>query len=154
MPTLGSSLANDLERRFHDAQERVNGKRGQHTDSASAWDEPDWSILDDRRGELPKFAMDVLSGPCADWTARAAHGAGVTLDHVVVPLLGVSSSLIGTARRVEAARSWTQPMTLWTAIVGFSGSGKTPGLDCTRRALAPFAQDLNPKMAMIRGEWE
>src|SRR5437867_8705844 len=136
MPTVRSPFANVLERKFQETKKRANSKGEQHTIQAEHWDEPDASILDDRRGELPTFAMDVLSGPCADWAARAAHGAGVTLDHVAVPLLGVSSSLIGTARRVEAARSWTQPMTLWTAIVGFSGSGKTPGLDCTRRALA------------------
>src|SRR5215467_3068676 len=143
-------FTNDLERKFQEAKERANSKGEQHTSPDEHWDEPDSSILDDRRGELPKFPMDVLSGPCADWAARAAHGAGVTLDHVAVPLLGLSSSLIGTARRVEAARSWTQPMTLWTAIVGFSGSGKTPGLDCTRRALANIEQNRKAKIAEMQ----
>src|SRR5262245_34424300 len=122
-------LGNDVERRFQEAQERANGERGQYTDDTEHWDSPDWSILDDRRGELPDFPLYVLPGPCAEWVRRAAHGAGVTIDHVAVPLLGVSSSLIGTARRVMASRSFTQPTTLWCAVVGFSGSGKTPGLD-------------------------
>src|SRR6516164_6853792 len=25
------------------------------------WDDPDWSILDDRRGDLPEFPVDALS---------------------------------------------------------------------------------------------
>src|SRR5262249_25470466 len=33
--------------------ERCYGKRQREQASESRWDEPDWSILDDRRGELP-----------------------------------------------------------------------------------------------------
>jgi Protein of unknown function (DUF3987)/Recombinase zinc beta ribbon domain len=105
-------------------------------DEPQPWDDPDTSILDDRRGELPDFPLDALSPAAADWVSRAALGAGVTVDHVAVPLLGIVSSLIGTARRVMPSRSWTGPLTLWTAIVGFSGSGKTPGISATKRALA------------------
>src|SRR5262249_22414296 len=31
------------------------------------WDSPDWSILDDRRGELPEFPLDCLSPPPGAW---------------------------------------------------------------------------------------
>src|ERR1700730_18105936 len=95
-----------------------------------AWSEPDWSLLDDRRGQLPEFPIDALSPECRGWVERAAHGAGVTTAHVATPLIGISSSLIGTARRVMASRSFTQPMTCWTATVGFSGTGKTPWAPC------------------------
>ena len=63
------------------------------------------------------------------------------VDHVAVPLLGVASSLIGTARRVQASTSWTVPMTLWTAVVAASGDGKTPGLNVTRRILDQIEKD-------------
>ena len=101
-----------------------------------SWDEPDISILDDRRGDLPEFPTEVLSSACRAWVARAAHGSGVTAAHVAVPLIGIASSLLGTVRRIQAARSWTQPFTLWAAIIGFSGCGKTAGLDTLRRAVA------------------
>jgi hypothetical protein len=108
-------------------------------------DDPDWSILDDRRGDLPEFPIDALPVSWQRWVERAAHGAGATLAHVAVPLLGISSSLIGTARRVMASRSWTQPMTTWTAVVGFSGTSKTPGIDATKRALSQIERDRTPK---------
>ena len=38
-------------------------------------------------------------------------------------------------------------MTLWTAIVGFSGTSKTPGINATKRALALVERDLKPKIA-------
>ena len=103
--------------------------------------------MDDRRGDLPEFPIEVLSSACRAWVERAAHGSGVTPAHVAVPLIGIASSLIGTARRVQATRSWTQPLTLWAAIIGFSGSGKTPGLDTVRRALAMVEREQRAKIA-------
>ena len=122
-PTGGSANIEPSER--HQDQK-------QHTHS---WDHPDWSILDDRRGQLPDFPLDTLTPAWRHWTERAAHGAGVTPGHVAVPVIGATSSLVGTARRVRASRSWSEPMTLWTCIVGASGDRKTPALRVTQRAL-------------------
>jgi Protein of unknown function (DUF3987) len=118
--------------------------------NADGWPDPDWSVLDDRRGELPDFPVGALSERCSGWVRRAAHGAGVTPGHVAVPLLGIASSLIGTARRVMASRSWSQPMTCWTALVGASGTGKTPGIDATRRALAEIERANKHKIAELQ----
>jgi hypothetical protein len=118
--------------------------------AAHSWDDPDWSILDDRRGGLPSFPLDTLSASARDWVQRAAHGAGVTPDHVAVPMLGIMSSLIGTARRVLASRSWSQPLTCWAAVVGLSGTGKTPGIDATKRPLAQIERDTKTKVADLR----
>jgi hypothetical protein len=111
------------------------------------WDDPDFGILDDRRGELPDFPINTLSEKCRDWVERAAHGAGATIAHVTVPMLGIASSLIGTARRVRASRSWTEPMTCWSAVVGFSGTSKTPGINATKRALAQVECDRKQRIA-------
>ena len=105
------------------------------TADAHGWDDPDWTLLDDRRGELPDFPVDVLTPAWQEWLLRACHGAGVRPEHVAVPLIGVASSLIGTARRVRACTSWSEPMTLWVCVVADSGDRKTPGLNVTRRAL-------------------
>ena len=102
---------------------------------AHGWDDPDWTLLDDRRGKLPDFPVDVLTPAWQEWLLRACHGAGVRPEHVAVPLIGVASSLIGTARRVRASTSWSEPMTLWACVVAESGDRKTPGLNVTRRAL-------------------
>jgi Protein of unknown function (DUF3987) len=102
---------------------------------AHSWSDPDWSILDDRRGELPEFPIDCLTPPWRVWLEGAAHGAGVTPGHIAMPLLGVASSLIGMARCVRVTRSWSEPMSLWTCLVAPSGDRKTPALKVTLRAL-------------------
>ena len=88
------------------------------------------------------------------WLLRTARGAGVTPGHVAVPLLGIASSLIGTARRVRACRSWSEPLTMWVALIGFSGTGKTPGIDVTRRALSLIERDRKQKIAEMQREHE
>ena len=91
-----------------------------------SWAAPDESLLEDRRGELPEFPGDVFPFPLARWLQRASRGAGVRIDHITVPMLGVASSLIGKARRVQASTSWMEPVTLWACVVGQSGDRKTP----------------------------
>ncbi len=113
------------------------------------WDDPDFSLLDDRRGELPEFPIDILSAKWQECIQLAAHGAGVTPAHVAVPLVAIASSLIGTARRVQASRSWSQPMTIWAAVVGASGTGKTPGIDVTKRALTFIDRTRKAEIAKL-----
>ena len=108
---------------------QVNGK----DHPAHDWDAPDESVLDDRRGELPSFPVDAMPGKKI--IDLCAHGAGVSFDHVAVPLLAIASGVIGTVRRVKASRSFTQPAAMWAAVVGLSGTGKTPGINVAKRAL-------------------
>jgi Protein of unknown function (DUF3987) len=104
------------------------------------WDDPDWSLLDTQRGSLPDFPLEVLSPQLQEVIRRTSKGAGVTHAHVAVPLLGISSGLIGYSRRLRATASWVQPATCWTALVGYSGTGKTPGHNVTRRAAKEVEQ--------------
>ena len=89
------------------------------------WVSPDWSILDDRRGELPDFPLECLSSPVRAWVGRAAQGAGVTVAHVAVPALGIASSLVGMARR------------LWPT--GSAVESCSPGRDTRSRGFGPEA---------------
>jgi Protein of unknown function (DUF3987)/Bifunctional DNA primase/polymerase, N-terminal len=138
------------------AQQRTGDEqqaRGRKAETGT-WEEPDWALLDDRRGDLPDFPVEALPASIRGWLLRAARGAGVTPAHVAVPLLGIASSLIGTARRVRACRPWSEPLTMWVAVVGFSGTGKTPGLDVTRRVLSLIERGRKQKIAEMQREHE
>src|SRR6185295_16461857 len=92
-----------------------------------SWGNPDESLLEDRRGDLPEFPHETIPSGLQDWLLLATRGAGVRTDHIAVPMFGVASSLIGKARRIRASSSWLEPMTLWTCVVAASGDRKTPG---------------------------
>jgi hypothetical protein len=122
-------LAESKPKRTAEHATKGNGKE------VHSWDDPDISLLDDRRGDLPKFPLRVFSVRLQQVIKRNAKGAGVTPAHVAVPLIGITSGIIGFARRIMATGSWLQPMTCWTVLVGYSGTGKTPGLNVTKRAV-------------------
>ncbi len=119
-------------------------KEGDATPLAGDWPPPDVSLIEDRRGELPEFPPDVFSPRLSGWLSRASRGAGTRIDHIAVPLIGVASSLIGKARRVEASSSWIEPVTLWTCIVAPSGDRKTPGLKAILRTLDHIEKENAP----------
>jgi Protein of unknown function (DUF3987) len=129
-----------------DLEALINGASLAVTD----WPEPDWEILDGRRGNLPEFPDDVFPPEVQAWLERASHGAGVTTAHVAVPFLGIVSSLIGIARCIHPARAWPEPCTMWMGLVGFSGTGKTPGIDVTKRALAQIQKDRKDRIVQLQ----
>jgi hypothetical protein len=123
-------------RRKDDRDYRMAWDKAVVLPSKHSWEAPDKSLLDGRRGKLPEFPLDAIASvELQECLSKAAHGAGARIDHVAVPMLGIASGLLGTGRRVRASRSWSQPMALWTGVVGYSGDGKTPGMACSLGAL-------------------
>jgi hypothetical protein len=152
-PVSGISGLSGTARVPRQSTDNEHQARGRKTETGT-WEEPDWTLLDDRRGELPDFPVEALPVSLHGWLLRAARGAGVTPAHVAVPLLGIASSLIGTARRVRACRSWSEPLTMWVALIGFSGTGKTPGIDVTRRVLSLIERERKQEIAELQREHE
>jgi hypothetical protein len=75
------------------------------------------------------FPVDVLPEPCRRFVVEGAAAIGCDPAFVALPLLAALASAIGNARRVELKRSWTEPAVVWDAIVGDSGTLKSPALD-------------------------
>jgi hypothetical protein len=146
----GKDLVADIGRA---REKKTDGTQARSESETGSWEEPDVSLLDDRRGELPPFPVEVMP-TWADWLRSAAEGAGVTPGHVAVPLLSIASSIIGTARRIRASRAWSEPLALWTGVVGVSGTGKTPGIDVTMRALSLVEDSRRDKITEMRRRHE
>lgn len=62
------------------APESGNGKQpGGDQFATFTWGDPDFALLDDRRGDLPEFPNTAFHGLCRQWVEGAAHAAGVQL---------------------------------------------------------------------------
>ena len=120
----------------------------------SAWDSPDLKILEDSRGSLPDFPDDILGPNWRDFVRRASQAAGVTSAHVAVPLLSIVSGLVGCSYRVQPASAWLEACAVWTAMVGYSGTGKTPGIDVAKRGLSCIEKKRQTKVAEVLREHE
>ncbi len=60
---------------------------------------------------------------------------GCDPSYIALPLLVGFASAIGNSRRVQIKRGWTEPAVLWGAIIGESGSMKSPALDLALRVV-------------------
>jgi hypothetical protein len=72
-------------------QEQKQKDCTQRKHTTGNWDDPDLSIVDDRRGDLPDLPIDAFPKATHRWMRDAARGAGVTIDHIATPLIGIAS---------------------------------------------------------------
>ncbi len=72
------------------------------------------------------FPTDVLPEPARSFVRMSAKAIGCDPSYVALPLLAELAAAIGNTRRIQLKRGWTEPAIVWTAIVGESGTLKTP----------------------------
>ncbi len=72
------------------------------------------------------FPVGVLPEPLWGFVNVGAKAIGCAPSFVALPLLAVLAGTIGNTRRIRLKRGWTEPAIIWTAIVGESGTAKTP----------------------------
>jgi len=58
--------------------------------------------------------------------ADASRAIGCDPSYVALPLLSALAAAIGNTRRIELKGGWCEPAIIWVAIVGESGTLKTP----------------------------
>jgi hypothetical protein len=122
--------------------------------SNDPWDDPDLTIIEDQRGDLPEFPLDVLSLRLADCVIRMARARGCTTAHVAPPLITIAGGLIGLSRRVSLASSFLQPATTWCALVGYSGVKKSPGQRASKDVIDHMVKTRRPKELEQQAEHE
>jgi hypothetical protein len=72
------------------------------------------------------FPVDALPEPICGWARAGAAALGCDPSFTALPALAAVASVIGNTRVILLKRGWTEPAILWTAIVGDSGTLKSP----------------------------
>jgi hypothetical protein len=80
------------------------------------------------------FPVDALPSSLAAFVRQAAEALGCDVSYLALPVLAVAASLIANSRSMRLKRDWIEPSGLWTAIIGDSGTLKSPA---QRLAVAP-----------------
>jgi hypothetical protein len=101
----------------------------------AGWPEMDVSILEEKRGAVPPFPLDLLAQPWRDWVSDTASSAGAPTDYVVQAVLAALAGLCGAGVAVRITPVWSEPLVLWQAVVGEPSSGKSSALASMRRLL-------------------
>lgn len=92
---------------------------------------PDPPVSDDERFRL--FPVDALPQPLRRFVAAGAKAIGCDPSYLALPLLVALAAAVGNTRRLELKRGWAVPPILWAAVVGESGTTKTPAFKLVMR---------------------
>ncbi len=79
------------------------------------------------------FPTHALPEAVRGLVTAGAAAIGCDAAYIALPLLSVLAAAIGNSRRIRLKRAWTEPAIVWTAIVGNSGTMKSPALDLALR---------------------
>jgi hypothetical protein len=79
------------------------------------------------------FPVDALPEPIRGFVGAGARAIGCDPSYLALPLLTAIAAAIGNTRRLELKRGWSAPPILWGAIVGESGTAKTPAFRLVMR---------------------
>ena len=100
------------------------------------------------------FPVDALPGPLSSFVAEAAAAIGCDESYVGLPILSVAGAAIGTTRRLELKAGYAAPAILWTAIVGESGTAKTPALSAVLDPVRQHEARLREEQRLDLDEYE
>ena len=79
------------------------------------------------------FPVTVLPSAFRDLVVEGAQAIGCPPEYIAVPLLASAGAAIGTAVRLQIKPQWYEWPLLYTAIVGPSGTKKTPAKNLATR---------------------
>ncbi len=125
----------DLRARFEPKRERV-------FDGGAHWGEPSTEV--DETGEIATcvnvdayvpFPTHTLPGPVGVFVAAASTAIGCDPSFIALPLLACLARAIGNKRVIRLKPTWKEPAIIWAAIIGKSGSHKTPSLQAAMQFL-------------------
>ncbi len=120
-----------------DLHARCGGDKGRFAEAwAAAVGQARQLDLGPPRADAPKavrilapyqpFPVDVLPAPLVAYVREGAAALGCDAAFVALPVLSAVASLIGNTRVVRLKRGWEELAIIWVAIVGDSGTLKSP----------------------------
>lgn len=100
------------------------------------------------------FPVEALPEPVRSYVVDGATAIGCDASFVALPLLSGLAGAIGNTRRILLKRGWTEPAIIWTAIVGESGTQKSPAFRLALRAVRTRQHRLMKEHQQALKEWE
>lgn len=85
-------------------------------------EESNYSIMQ----EYKSFPTENLPEPLCSYVLACAQSLNCDPAYIALPALAAVGSCIGNAARITLKRGWHEPPVLWTAVIGESGTMKSP----------------------------
>lgn len=89
----------------------------------------------DDSDQFRPFPVAALPEPVRGFVTAGARAIGCDPSFVALPVLVALAAAVGNTRRLELKRGWHVAPILWAAVVGESGTTKTPAFQLALRAV-------------------
>lgn len=81
------------------------------------------------------FPSHLLPEPVRDYIVSGSKAIGCDPAYLALPMLAALAVAIGNTRRISLKKTWSEPCVIWTAIVGRSGTHKSPAQEISLRVI-------------------
>ncbi len=116
--------------------------------------EPEEMLTSIDSAQFVPFPVDELPEPIRSYIKDGAKAIGCDASYMALSMLSALASAIGNTHRIQLKRSWTEPAIIWTAIVGESGTAKSPALELALRAVRRRQDRALKEYATAMKAWE
>lgn len=100
------------------------------------------------------FPVEALPEPVRSFVRDGAAAIGCDASYVALPMLSGLASAIGNTHRIELKRGWPEAAIAWTAIVGESGTMKTPAFKLAMKAIRKAQDRAWKEYEAALADWE
>ena len=90
--------------------------------------EPEVTEKIDIKSEDLVFPIDVFPAPIQAYITECNETLNSSIDYLGCSLLWLISLCVGNSMKIEVKKGWNEIGTLWLAVVGQAGIGKTPSI--------------------------
>lgn len=103
---------------------------------------------------MPLFPTEILPPTMVRLIDASARALNVPPEFVAVPLLVLAGTAIGNAWCIEVKKGWRESPSLYAAVVGDPGSGKTPALKIAQKPLIAIQDMLADEYAKQKKQYD
>ena len=107
-----------------------------------------------RQGGYVPFPMQLLPNPVCRFVVEASQAIGCDSSYIALPLLSALAAAIGDSVKLQAKKGWLVSSIIWTAIVGLSGTAKSPALREVLKHSRLRQKSLLQSYALQQNEYE
>ncbi|MDB4631897.1 DUF3987 domain-containing protein [bacterium] len=100
------------------------------------------------------FPVGSLPGPMMRFVNEAAEAIGCDPTYLALPMLSALGSAVGNSRRLFVKKSWVVPAIIWTAIIGESGTSKTPAFKLAMKPVRKRQAEMVKAYAEKKAEYD
>ena len=93
--------------------------------------------------EFVPFPVEVFPEPIRSFVRTASESIGCDESFLALPILAVAAGAIGNTRRIRLKSSWVPSAILWTAVVGESGTAKSPAFQLVMKPVERRNQEMH-----------